>query len=77
MCNFCVFVCACVRVCARASPQTQPLRDSRPALGEGKPSPSAVMPTKLLEAELPPGQPKPTRTGAIKPQALKVEEGKA
>ncbi|XP_042565209.1 protein PRRC2B isoform X3 [Clupea harengus] len=57
--------------------KTQPLRDSRPALGEGKPSPSAVMPTKLLEAALPPGQPKPTRTGAIKPQALKVEEGKA
>jgi len=45
---------------------------------EGKSSPSAVMSSTMAEASLPPGgQPKPTRTGAIKPQAAKLEEGKA
>lgn len=48
----------------------------RKAVGEGKTS-SVGMTSKLQEPLLSTGQVKPARTGAIKPQAVKVEEGKA
>ncbi|XP_060917840.1 protein PRRC2B isoform X4 [Labrus mixtus] len=53
------------------------LRDVRTAVGEIK-TPPGGMTSKLQEPPLPStGQAKPARTGAIKPQAVKVEEGKA
>ncbi|XP_068190252.1 protein PRRC2B isoform X2 [Antennarius striatus] len=53
------------------------IRDVRKAVGEGKTPPGATMTSKLQEPLPPPGPAKPARTGAIKPQAIKVEEGKA
>ncbi|CAI5667067.1 unnamed protein product [Oreochromis niloticus] len=52
------------------------IRDVRKAVGEGK-TPSGGMTSKLQEPLPSTGQAKPARTGAIKPQAVKVEEGKA
>lgn len=52
------------------------MRDVRKAVGEGK-VPSGGMTSKLQEPLPSSGQAKPARTGAIKPQAVKVEEGKA
>ncbi|XP_034997240.2 protein PRRC2B isoform X2 [Hippoglossus stenolepis] len=52
------------------------LREVRKAVGEGK-TPSGGMTSKLQEPLPSMGQAKPARTGAIKPQAVKVEEGKA
>ncbi|XP_078141974.1 protein PRRC2B isoform X3 [Centroberyx gerrardi] len=52
------------------------MRDVRKAVGEGK-APSGGMTSKLQEPHPSAGQAKPARTGAIKPQAVKVEEGKA
>ncbi|XP_056873914.1 protein PRRC2B isoform X3 [Takifugu flavidus] len=52
------------------------IREVRKAVGEGK-APSGGMTSKLQEPLPPAGQAKPARTGAIKPQAVKVEEGKA
>ncbi|XP_068608646.1 protein PRRC2B [Brachionichthys hirsutus] len=52
------------------------MREVRKAVGEGK-MPSVAMTIKLQEPLPPTGQAKPARTGAIKPQAIKVEEGKA
>lgn len=52
------------------------MRDVRKAVGEGK-TPSGAMTSKLQEPLTSTGQAKPARTGAIKPQAVKVEEGKA
>lgn len=48
----------------------------RKALGEGK-APSVGLTSKLQEPLPTTGQAKPARTGAIKPQAVKAEEGKA
>ncbi|XP_041825559.1 protein PRRC2B isoform X2 [Melanotaenia boesemani] len=56
--------------------KSKTLREVRKAVGEGK-SPSGVMTSKLQEPLPSTGQAKPARTGAIKPQAVKVEEGKA
>ncbi|KAM9306687.1 protein PRRC2B isoform 2-T2 [Pholidichthys leucotaenia] len=52
------------------------IRDVRKAVGEGK-TPSGGMTSKLQEPLPSTVQSKPARTGAIKPQAVKVEEGKA
>ncbi|TMS08249.1 Protein PRRC2B [Larimichthys crocea] len=52
------------------------MREVRKAVGEGK-TPSGGMTSKLQEPLPSTGQAKPARTGAIKPQAVKVEEGKA
>ncbi|XP_019937541.2 protein PRRC2B isoform X7 [Paralichthys olivaceus] len=52
------------------------LREVRKAVGEGKTT-SGGMTSKLQEPLPSMGQAKPARTGAIKPQAVKVEEGKA
>ncbi|XP_058472607.1 protein PRRC2B isoform X7 [Solea solea] len=52
------------------------MRDVRKAVGEGK-TPSVGMTSKLQEPLSSMGQVKPARTGAIKPQAVKLEEGKA
>ncbi|XP_033979503.1 protein PRRC2B isoform X8 [Trematomus bernacchii] len=52
------------------------MREVRKAVGEGK-TPSGGMTSKLQEPLPPTGQAKPARTGAIKPQAVKVEESKA
>ncbi|KAF3701971.1 Protein PRRC2B HLA-B-associated transcript 2-like 1 Proline-rich coiled-coil protein 2B [Channa argus] len=52
------------------------LREVRKVVGEGK-TPSGGMTSKLQEPLPSTGQAKPARTGAIKPQAVKVEEGKA
>ncbi|KAK2819235.1 hypothetical protein Q5P01_024796 [Channa striata] len=52
------------------------LREVRKVVGEGKTS-SGGMTSKLQEPLPSTGQAKPARTGAIKPQAVKVEEGKA
>ncbi|XP_029921950.1 protein PRRC2B isoform X3 [Myripristis murdjan] len=52
------------------------IREVRKAVGEGK-APSGGMTSKLQEPLPSTGQAKPARTGAIKPQAVKVEEGKA
>lgn len=52
------------------------MRDVRKAVGEGK-TPPGGMTSKLQEPLSSTGQAKPARTGAIKPQAVKVEEGKA
>ncbi|XP_068429563.1 protein PRRC2B isoform X4 [Clinocottus analis] len=52
------------------------MREVRKAVGEGK-TPSGGMTSKLQEPLPPTGQAKPARSGAIKPQAVKVEEGKA
>ncbi|KAK7896566.1 hypothetical protein WMY93_021891 [Mugilogobius chulae] len=54
---------------------TKTIRDVRKAVGEGKVPPVGL--TSKLQEPLPTGQAKPARTGAIKPQAVKVEEGKA
>lgn len=62
-------LCVCVL-------QSTTLREVRQAVGEGK-APSGGMTSKLQEPLPPTGQGKPARTGAIKPQAVKVEEGKA
>ncbi|XP_059213696.1 LOW QUALITY PROTEIN: protein PRRC2B [Centropristis striata] len=52
------------------------MREVRKAVGEGKTTPGGM--TSKLQEPLPStGQAKPARTGAIKPQAVKVEEGKA
>ncbi|XP_034048241.1 protein PRRC2B isoform X3 [Thalassophryne amazonica] len=51
-------------------------RDVRKAVGEGK-VPPVGMSSKLQEPLHSTGPAKPARTGAIKPQAVKVEEGKA
>ncbi|CAM9139893.1 unnamed protein product [Lampetra planeri] len=59
-----------------SSRENKPMRDVRKAVGEGK-TPSGAMTSKLQEALTSTGQAKPARTGAIKPQAVKVEEGKA
>lgn len=56
--------------------QNKSIREVRKAVGEGK-TPSGGMTSKLQEPLPPAGQAKPARTGAIKPQAVKVEEGKA
>lgn len=56
--------------------QNKIIREVRKAVGEGK-TPSGGMTSKLLEPLPSTGQAKPARTGAIKPQAIKVEEGKA
>lgn len=56
--------------------QVKSMRDVRKAAGEGKTAPGA-MTSKLPEPLPSAGQAKPARTGAIKPQAVKVEEGKA
>ncbi|TNM92368.1 hypothetical protein fugu_019380 [Takifugu bimaculatus] len=56
--------------------QNKSIREVRKAVGEGK-APSGGMTSKLQEPLPPTGQAKPARTGAIKPQAVKVEEGKA
>lgn len=50
------------------------LRDARQAVSDAKSS--AVIPGKIQE-QLPSVQVKAARTGAIKPQSVKVEEGKA
>ncbi|XP_033845076.1 protein PRRC2B isoform X2 [Periophthalmus magnuspinnatus] len=55
--------------------KTKTIRDVRKAVGEGKAPPVGL--TSKLQEPLPTGQAKPARTGAIKPQAVKVEEGKA
>ncbi|XP_040914533.1 protein PRRC2B isoform X3 [Toxotes jaculatrix] len=52
------------------------IREVRKAVGEGK-TPSGGMTSKHQEPLPSTGQAKPARTGAIKPQAVKVEEGKA
>ncbi|XP_032395776.1 protein PRRC2B isoform X1 [Etheostoma spectabile] len=52
------------------------MREVRKAVGEGK-TPAGGMTSKLQEPLTSTGQAKPARTGAIKPQAVKVEEGKA
>lgn len=52
------------------------MRDMRKPSGEGKTAPGA-MTSKLPEPLPSVGHAKPARTGAIKPQAIKVEEGKA
>ncbi|XP_076020368.1 protein PRRC2B isoform X3 [Genypterus blacodes] len=52
------------------------MRDVRKAVGEGKTS-SGGMTSKLQDALPSAGQAKPARTGAIKPQAVKMEEGEA
>lgn len=52
------------------------MRDVRKAVVEGK-TPPGAMTSKLPEPLPSAGQAKPARTGAIKPQAVKVEEGKA
>lgn len=56
--------------------QAKTMRDVRKAMGEGK-TPPGAMTSKLPEPLPSAGQAKPARTGAIKPQAVKVEEGKA
>lgn len=56
--------------------QNKTMREVRKAVGEGK-TPSGAMTSKLQEPLPSTGQAKPARTGAIKPQAVKVEEGKA
>ncbi|XP_017263270.1 protein PRRC2B isoform X3 [Kryptolebias marmoratus] len=56
--------------------KSKALREVRKAMGEGK-SPSGGLTSKLQEPLTSAGQAKPARTGAIKPQAVKVEEGKA
>ncbi|XP_038150898.1 protein PRRC2B [Cyprinodon tularosa] len=56
--------------------KSKALREVRKAVGEGK-SPPGGMTSKLQEPLPTMGQAKPARTGAIKPQAVKVEEGKA
>lgn len=56
--------------------QNKTIRDVRKAVGEGK-TPSGAMTSKLQEPLPSAGHAKPARTGAIKPQAVKVEEGKA
>ncbi|XP_072227936.1 protein PRRC2B isoform X2 [Leuresthes tenuis] len=56
--------------------KSKALREVRKAVGEGK-SPSGGMTSKLQEPLPSAGQTKPARTGAIKAQAVKVEEGKA
>lgn len=56
--------------------KTKTIRDVRKALGEGK-APSVGLTSKLQEPLPTTGQAKPARTGAIKPQAVKAEEGKA
>uniref|UniRef100_A0AAV2IRB5 BAT2 N-terminal domain-containing protein n=1 Tax=Knipowitschia caucasica TaxID=637954 RepID=A0AAV2IRB5_KNICA len=53
--------------------KTKTIRDVRKAVGEVK-APSVGLTSKHQEPL--PGQAKPARTGAIKPQAVKVEEGK-
>lgn len=55
--------------------KTKTIRDVRKAV-EGK-APPVGLTSKLQEPLPPAGQAKPARTGAIKPQAVKVEEGKA
>lgn len=56
--------------------QNKTIRDVRKAVGEGKTTTGGM--TSELQEPLPStGQAKPARTGAIKPQAVKVEEGKA
>ncbi|XP_024918444.1 protein PRRC2B isoform X5 [Cynoglossus semilaevis] len=52
------------------------MREVLKVVGEGK-APSSGMTSKLQEPLPSLGQAKPARTGAIKPQAVKVEEGKA
>nr|XP_057908693.1 protein PRRC2B isoform X3 [Doryrhamphus excisus] len=58
--------------------KTKTLRDVRKVMGEGKALPGGGMTSKLQEP-LPSstGHAKPARTGAIKPQVVKVEESKA
>ncbi|KAM9841363.1 protein PRRC2B isoform 2-T2 [Aulostomus maculatus] len=56
--------------------KSKTMRDVRKAVGEGK-TPPGGMTSKLQEPLTSTGQAKPARTGAIKPQAVKVEEGKA
>ncbi|XP_024154889.1 protein PRRC2B [Oryzias melastigma] len=56
--------------------KSKTLRDMCKAVGEGK-SPPGGMTSKIQEPLPSTGQAKPARTGAIKPQAVKVEEGKA
>lgn len=56
--------------------QNKTIRDVRKAVGEGKTT-TGGMTSKLQEPLPSTGQAKPARTGAIKPQAVKVEEGKA
>ncbi|XP_027880744.1 protein PRRC2B isoform X1 [Xiphophorus couchianus] len=58
--------------------KSKALREVRKAVGEGKSPPHpGDMTSKLQEPLHSTGQTKPARTGAIKPQAVKVEEGKA
>ncbi|KAM9820592.1 protein PRRC2B [Neosynchiropus ocellatus] len=52
------------------------MRDARKALVEVK-TPSGTLTSTLQDSLASTGQAKPARTGAIKPQAVKVEEGKA
>lgn len=56
--------------------KTKTIRDVRKAVCEGK-APAVGLASKLPEPLPTAGQAKPARTGAIKPQAVKVEEGKA
>ncbi|KAM9735385.1 protein PRRC2B isoform 5-T5 [Menidia menidia] len=56
--------------------KSKALREVRKAVGEGK-SPPGSMSSKLQDPLPSTGQTKPARTGAIKPQAVKLEEGKA
>lgn len=56
--------------------QSKTLRDMCKVVGEGK-SPAGGMTSKIQEPLPSTGQARPARTGAIKPQAVKVEEGKA
>ncbi|XP_036436536.1 protein PRRC2B isoform X1 [Colossoma macropomum] len=60
---------------AEEGTKAKALREARAGVGDLK-APSAVISNKLQEP-LPPGQVKPARTGAIKPQSVKVEESKA
>ncbi|XP_078811607.1 protein PRRC2B isoform X6 [Oryzias latipes] len=56
--------------------KSKTLRDMCKVVGEGK-SPAGGMTSKIQEPLPSTGQARPARTGAIKPQAVKVEEGKA
>ncbi|KAG9353882.1 hypothetical protein JZ751_012006 [Albula glossodonta] len=57
--------------------KTKTQRDVCQGMGEGKGPAGAGGITGKLQEPLPPGQIKPARTGAIKPQSVKMEEGKA
>ncbi|XP_053710096.1 protein PRRC2B isoform X1 [Synchiropus splendidus] len=56
--------------------KSKTMRDARKALVEVK-TPTGTLTSALQDSLTSTGQAKPARTGAIKPQAVKVEEGKA